>query len=166
MTKRTEKLKGLARRVRAQLPPVPKIKNKPRIAEKERSQVIVAARMATQTLQARINSLAYAAPEVWGYHLEFVARALDNVGAVLGLTKEGKPLPVPPKTKAKPSKEEARVACLVEDFAKVINTHSLENDSNTPDFILAEYLVECLFAFTRTSRRREKWYGKSLELGK
>jgi hypothetical protein len=42
----------------------------------------------------------------------------------------------------------------------LINRFSKENDSNTPDFILAEYMNSCLNAFTKASRDREKWYGK------
>lgn len=40
-----------------------------------------------------------------------------------------------------------------------INTSSAENGSNTPDFILAEYLTDCLAAFDKASKAREKWYG-------
>ncbi len=46
----------------------------------------------------------------------------------------------------------------------LINEHNMESGSNTPDFILAEYLVNCLKAFNVTSRDREKWYGKSLKI--
>lgn len=34
-----------------------------------------------------------------------------------------------------------------DDLRKVINKHSLEQTSNTPDFILAEYLMTCLTAY-------------------
>lgn len=46
-----------------------------------------------------------------------------------------------------------------------INSVSAESGSNTPDFILAEYLTDCLQAFDKASRAREKWYGKALEPG-
>lgn len=43
-------------------------------------------------------------------------------------------------------------------FAKeleiLINKHSLENDSNTPDFLLAEYLCSCLDAFNLATKKR------------
>ncbi len=42
----------------------------------------------------------------------------------------------------------------------LINRLSLENDSNTPDFILAKHLRECLEAFVDTSNARERWYGR------
>ena len=43
---------------------------------------------------------------------------------------------------------------------ELVNAHSMENGSNTPDFILAEYLGDCLEAFDRANRAREKWYGR------
>ena len=33
------------------------------------------------------------------------------------------------------------------ELSELINRNSMENASNTPDFILAEYLVNCLMAF-------------------
>jgi hypothetical protein len=50
------------------------------------------------------------------------------------------------------------------ELASVINRHCRENGSNTPDFILADYLTACLDAFDRTSRAREQWYGKTLSI--
>jgi hypothetical protein len=40
----------------------------------------------------------------------------------------------------------------------LINQHSMENGSNTPDFILAEYLDDCLQVFDKAMFRRAKWY--------
>jgi len=51
------------------------------------------------------------------------------------------------------------------ELAALINKFSKENGSNTPDWILAEYLQRCLDNFNYTSRAREKWYGKSLSIG-
>jgi hypothetical protein len=59
---------------------------------------------------------------------------------------------------------DAKTFVLVEELATVLNRASRENESNTPDFILAEYLNLCLEAFERTSRRREEWYGKELSI--
>lgn len=42
----------------------------------------------------------------------------------------------------------------------LINRYSVENASDTPDFILANYLCACLDAFNQTVRRREEWYGR------
>jgi hypothetical protein len=54
---------------------------------------------------------------------------------------------------------------LAKDIAEVLNKHSVENTSNTPDFILAEMLVEHLDVWVKTSRERERWYGHRLEIG-
>lgn len=40
----------------------------------------------------------------------------------------------------------------------LINRHSKENGSDTPDFILAEYLDDCLRAFDKAVVRRTDWY--------
>lgn len=45
----------------------------------------------------------------------------------------------------------------------LINRHSLENGSDTPDFILAEYLTDCLKAFDKAMTRRAVWYGERVE---
>lgn len=53
------------------------------------------------------------------------------------------------------------------ELEELINRHSIENGSNTPDFILAQYMMDCLNAFNNVTTKREKWYGrepkKSLE---
>ena len=56
-------------------------------------------------------------------------------------------------------------ATLRERIQHSINCVSAENGSNTPDFILAEFLTDCLAAFDKASRAREKWYGKALSIG-
>jgi hypothetical protein len=45
-------------------------------------------------------------------------------------------------------------------IARAINCHSLENGSDTPDFILAEYLKRCLGAFDSVMVMRTAWYEK------
>jgi len=46
------------------------------------------------------------------------------------------------------------------ELETLINSHSLENASNTPDFILAEYLENCLKAFDYAVLQRTSWYRK------
>ena len=48
---------------------------------------------------------------------------------------------------------------FIKDMAAVINKHSRENVSNTPDFLLAEYLYECLSGAENLIICREKYYG-------
>lgn len=50
-----------------------------------------------------------------------------------------------------------------DELESVINRYSKENGSDTPDFILANYLTDCLEAFDRAVLNRQQWYGhKSL----
>ena len=46
------------------------------------------------------------------------------------------------------------------ELTNLINKHSRENESNTPDFILAEYLMMALDAFNTALDKREYWYGQ------
>ena len=43
----------------------------------------------------------------------------------------------------------------------LINKYSKENESDTPDFILAEYLMFCLDNFNVIMNKRDKWYKDS-----
>lgn len=51
-----------------------------------------------------------------------------------------------------------------QELSELINKHSLEGNSNTPDFILAEYMSKCLENFNTTSVARERWYGQALSI--
>jgi hypothetical protein len=44
---------------------------------------------------------------------------------------------------------------------QLINSHCMENTSNTPDFVLANYMRDCLEAFDKAVAAREKFYGRS-----
>jgi hypothetical protein len=50
------------------------------------------------------------------------------------------------------------------DFRKeleaLLNCHSKENGSDTPDYILATYLMACLDAFDGAVNSRENWCGR------
>ncbi len=49
---------------------------------------------------------------------------------------------------------------LENELRDLINLNSLENASNTPDFILAQYLAACLLAFETATQQRENWHGR------
>ncbi len=53
---------------------------------------------------------------------------------------------------------------LEKKLADLINCVSRENDSNTPDFLLSEFMMKCLCAFELVSNRREVWYGVHLDI--
>ncbi len=44
------------------------------------------------------------------------------------------------------------------ELTLLINKYSIEGLSNTPDFILAFYLKDCLVAFQNAQQRRTQWY--------
>lgn len=48
---------------------------------------------------------------------------------------------------------------VAKDIAAVLNKHSVENDSNTPDYILAAYLMDCLQGYADAVRCRDEGYG-------
>jgi hypothetical protein len=43
------------------------------------------------------------------------------------------------------------------ELEQLVNKHSIENESDTPDFILARYIRGCLDNFSDTMKRRDKW---------
>jgi hypothetical protein len=47
-----------------------------------------------------------------------------------------------------------------DELTDLINRHSMENESNTPDFILARYMQGCLTNFNAAVKFREQWYGR------
>lgn len=46
------------------------------------------------------------------------------------------------------------------DLTALLNKHSKESGSHTPDFILARYLLFSLYAFDIATCDREQWYGR------
>jgi len=50
-------------------------------------------------------------------------------------------------------------------LSNLLNRVCAENDSDTPDFILAKYLLGCLKNFNETVKARENWYGRPVGNG-
>ena len=48
---------------------------------------------------------------------------------------------------------------FIDAIEDLINRQSRENESNTPDFILAKYLLTCLEAFEEATRSRDEFFG-------
>jgi hypothetical protein len=44
------------------------------------------------------------------------------------------------------------------ELETLINKHNKENSSGTPDFILADYMADCLEAYDKAMARRTEWY--------
>jgi hypothetical protein len=54
---------------------------------------------------------------------------------------------------------EEKESAFIHELERIINCASLENESDTPDWILAQYLRDCMKAFTVASNSRRNWYG-------
>lgn len=52
-----------------------------------------------------------------------------------------------------------------DELVCLLNKYSKENDSNTPDHILATYLIDCLLAWNVGVQAREEWYSRSFKPG-
>lgn len=53
---------------------------------------------------------------------------------------------------------------LEKKLAGLINAECRENDSNTPDFLLSEFMMSCLDAFELANNKREVWFGVHLDI--
>lgn len=47
---------------------------------------------------------------------------------------------------------------LREDLDQILSEYHQDNNSQTPGFILARYVTDCLKAFDRATRKRTKWF--------
>jgi len=52
---------------------------------------------------------------------------------------------------------------LEEELRDLLNKHSRESFSDTPDIILAKYLMSCLAAFETATKRRTAWFNRGKE---
>ena len=59
------------------------------------------------------------------------------------------------------NRDDKKIENFKHDLAKLINLYSLESVSNTPDFIIAEYLTNTLIEFDKLMQSRDNWYGYS-----
>lgn len=51
-----------------------------------------------------------------------------------------------------------RGATLYRDLTALLNTYSVEGKSNTCDYVLADYMLDCLAAYEKATRLREQWH--------
>lgn len=49
---------------------------------------------------------------------------------------------------------------LKREVAAVLNKYSQENRSNTPDYMLANFMLGCLNVYENTISAREVWFGR------
>lgn len=50
---------------------------------------------------------------------------------------------------------------FIVDLETLLNEHARESESNTPDFVLAQFLKGCLDSFDTGIRDREVWNNRS-----
>jgi hypothetical protein len=48
---------------------------------------------------------------------------------------------------------------FLEELVILINKHNIEKGSDTPDYILADYLNHCITVLDGTIKERSRWYG-------
>jgi hypothetical protein len=48
---------------------------------------------------------------------------------------------------------------FIKELEALINKHSVENESDTPDWILAKYIAGCLNTWNETVAARDRWWG-------
>lgn len=63
-------------------------------------------------------------------------------------------------TQSLPSRGVSKDKTFQQDLAGVINRHSMENGSNTPDFMLSNMLMDTLQVWNKHLSNREAWYGR------
>ena len=56
------------------------------------------------------------------------------------------------------NREDKKIENFKRDLAKLINIYSLDAVSNTPDFIIAEYLTNTLLEFDKLMQSRDDWW--------
>jgi hypothetical protein len=52
------------------------------------------------------------------------------------------------------------------ELQQLLNRYSMENGSNTPDFVLASFLTQCLLSFDIAVKARDTWHGESRTIEK
>lgn len=86
--------------------------------------------------------------EIIGYNDRVI---LDQYGASIGGGDGSR--------SSRPTCSANRTLQFRKELETLINCHSRENGSDTPDFILADYLTDCLTAFDKAVTNRAYWYG-------
>ena len=100
-------------------------------------------------------------------HIKAINALVDQFGIQYGsvrnqLEKAKYEVPSRKKRRKKPEPDlfmPPEPGTLRERIQRAINCSSAENESDTPDFILAEYLTDCLQAFDKAVNARRKWHG-------
>lgn len=52
---------------------------------------------------------------------------------------------------------------LKRQLSKIMNIHGIDTECSTPDYILAEYLIDCLKSYKKLDDANRTWHGLSIE---
>lgn len=61
--------------------------------------------------------------------------------------------------------EEPLVSAFESELEQLLNKHCIDNRLNTPDFLLARFLVQTLDQLEQSITSREQWFGYGLRIG-
>jgi hypothetical protein len=89
---------------------------------------------------------------------------VDENGMPVGCTTPRNPMQMVAKRTLQEQAPEPSIS-FSEDLTRLINKHSAENGSNTPDFILAQFLNQVIAAWNISTKTRDRWYGVELMPG-
>ena len=64
---------------------------------------------------------------------------------------------------AQPDNERDPYSDFQKDLEGLLNRHSIENRTDTPDFILAEYMVENLRALEHHHHAKKCWFSPAMQ---
>lgn len=64
---------------------------------------------------------------------------------------------------AQPDNEVCPYHALEKDLTALLNKHSMERISDTPDFLLAQHMIESLRQFDQSTRARGVWYSPDMQ---
>ena len=53
---------------------------------------------------------------------------------------------------------------IEKEITEIFNKHGLDTITNTPDHILADYVMTSLYAFIKAKGNIENWYGKRITI--
>lgn len=61
-----------------------------------------------------------------------------------------------------PTTEPEAKQSFEQELSSLINRRSIENNSDTPDYILAKFLNTCLFGYEMAVKTRDKWFNVNM----
>lgn len=58
--------------------------------------------------------------------------------------------------------DEPAVLDFEKELAALLNKHSMDTETNTPDFILARHIIRDLDTYRETTSELQKWHGSNM----